>query len=95
MQEFVEVERPPSPKGHLLVWSICGLYLKPPDFDDLSGEFALKSGWKVFFNPDIRQRFQDRHRSLWKSSEIQILQRESRSECTHHPRPSTKNRIYL
>lgn len=59
-------------------------YLKPPDFDDLSGELTLESGWKVFFNADIRQCFQDRHWSLWKVSEIQTVQLESRFERKHH-----------
>lgn len=59
-------------------------YLKPPDFDDLSGEFTLESGWKVFFNADVTQCFQERHWSLWKVSEIQRVQLESRFDCKHH-----------
>lgn len=53
-------------------------YLKPPDFNDLSGEFALESGWKVFFDACVGQCFQDRHWSLWKVSEIQTVHLESR-----------------
>lgn len=66
----------------LLLLGFC--YLKPPDFDDLSGEFTLESGWKVFFNTDVRQCFQDRHWSLWKVSEIQTVQLETRFECKQH-----------
>lgn len=40
------------------------LYLTPLDFDDLSGEFTLQSGWKVLFHTDVGESFQDGHRRL-------------------------------
>lgn len=67
------------------MWSWRGLrYLKPPDFDDLSGEFALESSREVFFNAHVGQCFQDRHWSLWKVSEVQTVQLKSRFERKHH-----------